>query len=132
MRYNIMSFADKFGKPGDKKPTPKTPSPAAAPKASEEKKGFADKQKKFSERHKGSFVEQQKNTASELVYLVRGKDRGMAAWHYVLVDKMKLPLFLNKIKSGNIDVSLYGDVLYSGWGEDPSEDIVKKIEEQYG
>lgn len=109
-----MSFTDKYGKSG----------------STDDKKSFADKYKRDDKNT--SFVEQNKNKSGELVYLVRGKDKGMAAWHYVLVDKNKLPLFLKKIESGNIDVSLYGDILYSGWGEDPSDDIVKKIEEQYG
>ena len=65
------------------------------------------------------------------VYLVRGKDRGFAAWHYVLVDEDKLDTFKAKIASGNIDVTDYGNVLESGWGEDPPQDIVHKIDSQF-
>lgn len=67
----------------------------------------------------------------ELVYLVRGKDAGRAAWHYVLIDKMKLPLFKQKLKSGSLDVSEYGKILYSGWGDNPPEEIVEEIKKQY-
>ena len=66
------------------------------------------------------------NLAS-LVYLVRGKDRGKAAWHYVLVDEEKLNVFKEKMKSGNIDVADYGRIVQSGWGTDPPEDVSKQI-----
>ncbi|XP_013402487.1 ankyrin-1 [Lingula anatina] len=66
-----------------------------------------------------------------LVYLVRGKDRGRPAWHYVLVKRKLLADFLIKTKGGSIDVADYGEVLYSGWGKDPPDDIVKKITDKY-
>ena len=65
---------------------------------------------------------------TRLVYLVRGKDGGSTAWHYVLVDKDKVEDFKAKIKSGSIDVADYGKVLYSGWGEDPPKDITRKVD----
>ena len=63
-----------------------------------------------------------------LAFLVRGKDRGSTAWHYVLVDEDKVEDFKAKLKSGNIDVADYGKVLYSGWGEDPPKDTVRKVD----
>lgn len=68
----------------------------------------------------------------DLVYLVHGKDRDRDAWHYVLVDKNKLPLFLKQIETGSIDVALYGEVLRSGWGKNPPPEIVKEIEDEFG
>lgn len=91
---------------------------------------FADRysKKKDSDRPFKTLVER---SSSELVYLVRGKDNGIDAWHYVFVAKNKLPLFLKKVDSGSIDVAEYGNVLYSGWGQDPSQDIIDKVKEQY-
>ena len=79
-----------------------------------------------------SFADKFSKSKGEFVYLVRGKDKGRPAWHYVLVEKLKLPIFLKKTNGGTVDVSEYGKILYSGWGENPPEDIVKKIEEEYG
>lgn len=79
-----------------------------------------------------SFADKLMKRRGEYVYLVRGKDRGKPAWHYVLIEKMKLPIFLEMVKGESIDVAKYGKVLYSGWGEDPPEDIVKKVEEEFG
>ena len=67
--------------------------------------------------------------ASERIYLVRGNDTGKPAWHYVLVKKALLPLFLRRAKGGNVDVADFGRVLKSGWGKDPPEDIRKSIGE---
>ena len=70
-----------------------------------------------------------KENASEKIYLVRGKDREKPAWHYVLVKKALLPLFLRRTKGGNVDVADFGRVLKSGWGKDPPENVRKNINE---
>ena len=67
--------------------------------------------------------------ASERIYLVRGKDRGKLAWHYVQVEKALLPLFLRRINGGSLDVADFGRVLKSGWGKDPPENVQKNINE---
>ena len=74
------------------------------------------------------------NTAylAQFVYLVRGKDRGRPAWHYVLVDEDKVQQFKDKLRSGSLDVGDYGKVLYSGWGKDPPQDIKDKLLAQFG
>ncbi|KJV63794.1 hypothetical protein APHMUC_0072 [Anaplasma phagocytophilum str. ApMUC09] len=41
-------------------------------------------------------------------------------------------MFLAKSKSGSMDVALYGEILYSGWGENPPEDMVQKIKDEFG
>ncbi|QKX03073.1 hypothetical protein GOY07_02600 [Wolbachia endosymbiont of Litomosoides sigmodontis] len=79
-----------------------------------------------------SFADATRRSRSDLIYLVRGKDRGRSAWHYVLVDKDKKEMFLAKSRTGSMDVADYGEVLYSGWGEDPSPEIVDKINEEFG
>ena len=72
-----------------------------------------------------------KEDTSERIYLVRGKDRGEPAWHYVLVKKALLPLFLRRANGGRLDVADFGRVLESGWGKDPPEDIRKSIKEMH-
>ena len=65
--------------------------------------------------------------SKERIYLVRGKDRGKPAWHYVLVDKHLLGLFLKKAKGRSLDVKDFGTVLRSGWGQDPSAGTIDQI-----
>jgi len=78
-----------------------------------------------------SFLEKVKSSRHELLYLVRGKDKGKPCWHYIMVDKHKLPMFKIRVKSDFIDLDEYGEVLESGWGIDPPEDVAKRIKEQY-
>ena len=68
-----------------------------------------------------------KENSTERFYLVRGKDRGRAAWHYVLVKKHLLGLYLKRAKGGSLNVADFGDVLGSGWGKDPPEGTGDKI-----
>ena len=70
-----------------------------------------------------------KENASERIYIVRGKDRGKPAWHYVLVAKGLEPLFLRRTKGGSLDVADFGLVLTSGWGKDPPEAVRKNVNE---
>ncbi|QKX01376.1 hypothetical protein GOY13_00045 [Wolbachia endosymbiont of Cruorifilaria tuberocauda] len=79
-----------------------------------------------------SFADATRRSRSDLIYLVRGKDRGISAWHYILVDKDKKEIFLVKSRTGSMDVADYGEILYSGWGENPPQEIVDKINDEFG
>ena len=59
------------------------------------------------------------------IYLVRGKDRGRPAWHYVLLvdDPETIRTFKEKIQGGNIELSDYGVVLKSGLGQEPPQEV---------
>jgi len=80
------------------------------------------------------FADLIKSRSGELIYLSRGRDKGRAAWYYVLVDRMKVPLFLNEYKTpgGMIDLRDFGEVIESGWGENPPENVVQRIKIQFG
>ena len=58
-------------------------------------------------------------------FLVRGKTGGRPAWHYVQVadDQDTIDDFKEKTASGHVDVADYGQVLKSGWGEEPPNDV---------
>ena len=76
---------------------------------------------------------------SERIFLVRGEDRGRRAWHYVLVvdDEETLQIFKEKTQGENagkhtVNVADYGQVLKSGWGEKPPNDVKEWMMENYG
>jgi len=81
-----------------------------------------------------SFAEKLKTSQSELLYLVRGKDKGRVAWYYLLVDKMKQPIFTTtmKTKPSIMHLDEYGQIIDSGWGENPPADVVERITAQFG
>ena len=75
------------------------------------------------------------------MFLVKGKDRGRAAWHYILLvdDDETIRLFIENTQGqganagkNSLDVSNYSQVLRSGWGDDPPNDIQDFIENKYG
>ncbi len=67
----------------------------------------------------------------DMVYLVRGKDRGEPAWHYVKIKRTKLPLFLKAVESGSLDVAEFGEVVASGWGDNPPDDVIEEMKRTY-
>ena len=71
-----------------------------------------------------------KEICTKRICLVRGKDRGRAGWHYVLVKKHLLGLFLKRTKAGSLNGADFGAVLRRGWGKYPPEGTGDKILEE--
>ena len=81
--------------------------------------------------HKADVSMEYSEDVKERIYLVRGNDRGKPAWHYVLVDKHLLGLFLKKTKGGSLDVGDFGTVLRSGYGENPPAGTIDQMLKDY-
>ena len=134
------SFGDKFKKDGLKKPKSLKEIAEESRKKAEEMEGkafsegdAAQKDLKKAEEGHSKFVKKKTKKALEgKVFLIRGKDNGRAAWHYVLVSPEKTKELRNQKSGTNIDVTDFGKIIRSGWGENPSDEIVKEIEEEYG
>jgi len=65
------------------------------------------------------------------IYSVRRKDKGRPCWHYVLLssgDEDHVQGFWDEVKTGTIDVADWGYVIVSGWGEDPPNNIMDKVD----
>lgn len=68
-----------------------------------------------------------KKDPKDRLILVRGKDKGKPAWHFVDVKKTLTGLFDKRIKSGRLDVADFGTILASGWGTDPPDSKREQI-----
>jgi hypothetical protein len=69
----------------------------------------------------------------EHIYLVRGKDStGHAAWYYIRVERPKRNLFERESRKGQIQLTDYGTILMSGYGEKPPPDAVRRAREEFG
>ena len=80
-----------------------------------------------------SFTSAVQSSRADNIYLVRGNDiTKRPAWYYVMVDKMKKRLFEIDAKKGQINLTDYGQILHSGYGENPPEDMKAKMKEEYG
>ncbi len=77
-------------------------------------------------------IDPQKKMQAELIYLVKGIDAGRNAWYYVLVDRLKVQLFLKALNDEIIHLENYGKILHSAYGDEPPEDITVSLKEEYG
>ncbi len=76
-----------------------------------------------------SFVEKLLQSRDELLRLVTGKDQGQDAWWYIRLKPELFEQYKTALKQDSIDLEQYGEVLFSGWGKKPPDEVKKKIEE---
>ena len=76
-----------------------------------------------------------KKSEEKRVRLVSGKvAHGRQAWHYVLLvdDEEMIDMFNANAKNSDIiDVADYGQVLKSGWGQEPPDEVREWIKKKY-
>ena len=74
-----------------------------------------------------------KKSEGERVHLVRGENRGRQAWLYILLvdDEEMIDTFKAKVKSGTVDMADYGQVLMSGRGQEPPDEVRELIKKKY-
>lgn len=77
-------------------------------------------------------VDPQKKMKAELIYLVKGVDAGRNAWYYVLVDRLKVQLFLKALNDDIIHLENYGQILFSAYGDEPPSNVTNQLKEEYG
>lgn len=81
-----------------------------------------------------TFSERFSANQKELITLMCGKDKGKAAWYYIrFKNKIKYIILINRIKNdrSKIDLTEYGDILESGWGELPPPEVQDKFDNGY-
>jgi len=61
--------------------------------------------------------------------VVRGRDKGRGAWHYVSISRTSRHGFEEKLKSGQIELRHFGEIRDSGFGLKPSKDLVRKYDQ---
>lgn len=110
-----MSFVDKYGK----KPTSRTAD-------------IIKKESDTSGQKKSSLDNIVKSSNADLVYLVKGIDDNRNAWYYVLVERLKVSLFLKALNDDIIHLEDYGKILYSAYGDNPPKEITDKVKAEYG
>ncbi len=79
-----------------------------------------------------SSISPDKVGKADLIYLVKGVDDSRNAWYYVLVERLKLSLFLKALNDDIIHLENYGEILYSAYGDEPTQDITDKLKAEYG
>lgn len=77
-------------------------------------------------------VDPQKRALAQYIYLVKGIDAGRNAWYYVLVERLKVQLFLKALNDDIIHLEKYGKILYSAYGEEPPASVTQSVKDEYG
>lgn len=79
-----------------------------------------------------TFVEKLLKNSANPIYLVTGNDHtGRRAWTYLMVSRNKLQVFRDALNSGNLRLTDYGQILESGYGDAPPDDVVSRMKREY-
>lgn len=71
-------------------------------------------------------------SGNRVPYLSLGYYEGRSTWHYLLVDRLKLPLLEKEAKSGAVDLMQYGQIIFSGFGDSPPDEVTCFVRKRYG
>jgi len=74
-------------------------------------------------------VVQQRGGAIRFIRAVEGD---AMCWFYLRLNPDKLGEYEQKLKTGDMNVSDYGQILESDWGRYPPDDVVSFMREEYG
>ena len=80
-----------------------------------------------------SFASLVSTSRNSNIFLVSGgKDKfERDAWYYVKVEPFKTSLFQRDISKGKINLTEYGEILESGFGKTPPDNIKQKMKDEY-
>ena len=90
---------------------------------------FSDIPAKFSWKWADISASEWNEKPGSLIYTVRGQDRGWDAWHIVFIKRELHEDFHKQMSTRSVDVAEYGNVIKSGWGKDPPDDIIEKLKQ---
>jgi len=88
---------------------------------------FVDRVKKLSD----SFADSIHKRSGDIVYLVHGQDmHSNKSWHFLKVYSKLNDNFISDLEKGEkLELSDYGRVLTSGYGEEPPKHVITSLKE---
>ncbi len=126
------TFAEKFGKKKTFSST-QVDKNSNTDNANNDESKIESKSEIIAEEQKSKkAVDPQKRALAQYIYLVRGVDAGRNAWYYVLVERLKVQLFLKALNDEIIHLEKYGKILYSAYGDEPPANVTQAIKDEYG
>jgi hypothetical protein len=126
------TFAEKFGKKKTFTSTQVDKNNNADSATNDETKIESKSEIIAEEQKSKKAVDPQKRALAQYIYLVRGVDAGRNAWYYVLVERLKVQLFLKALNDEIIHLEKYGKILYSAYGDEPPANVTQAIKDEYG
>jgi hypothetical protein len=75
-----------------------------------------------------------KEKSTHLIHRFKAQDRsGQWAQYFVLMDAANEPFFIDAVRNGgDVDLSQFGKIVASFYGDTPPENVKKLLLEQYG
>ena len=80
------------------------------------------------------FVKKMESEKHPDIFLVSGGQdhTDQPAWYFVRVAEPRQRAFLKAVSSGNLDLKSFGEVIESGYGENPPAAIISWMRTTYG
>jgi len=61
------------------------------------------------------------------IRLIIAQENSKDCWFYVRMNPGSYSEYKSKMKKGDLNIRDYGEILFSGWGKTPPEDIKQKV-----
>ena len=75
---------------------------------------------------------QDKYVGKERCFIVRGRDNGAAAFHYIECHRWLISIFnVTTQTGGTVDVANFGTPILSGWGTSPAPEHIERMDNRY-
>ncbi|NBO18044.1 MAG: hypothetical protein EBV03_02245 [Proteobacteria bacterium] len=68
----------------------------------------------------------------QVIRVVVGHNQGRPAWWCLSMSKTTWERYRKDILQPQVDLSQFGEILDSGWGEWPPEEVVQALEREHG
>ncbi|MCH2546489.1 MAG: hypothetical protein MK052_02610 [Alphaproteobacteria bacterium] len=72
----------------------------------------------------GSFAQKIVQQRGGAIRFLCAEEKGRKCWFYLKLNPELLPLYEKALKSGDMNIRDYGEILHSGWGDYPSEEDI--------
>lgn len=79
-----------------------------------------------------SFMQKIVQERGGAIRFIRAEENGMACWFYLRIDAARLPEYEAALKTGEMDIRDFGQILESDWGAYPPTDVVRFMKDSHG
>lgn len=80
-----------------------------------------------------SFLDRVKKSRDGNVWLLRTTDaQARACYFYIRVDPLKKAILENRIGQSGLTITDYGEIITSGFGENPPLAVAQRMKDEYG
>ena len=78
-----------------------------------------------------SFVDKIMAKEGGVIRLITAQEQGRACWYYLRLSPQTYKDYQRQLKTDKIDVVDFGEIIESGWGERPPEDVIVRMKRDF-